>query len=145
MWAAHASAKAGRLPPRLNFIHFWLGSASALNDQMMSPDSEDILAWIEISYICRRDPRDIRENDLTMEELDNGPRVCDGERLEDDIDDLFGSEQYAIIWNIFSSGTGVGWKEWQSIPLASNADVLTNNNRFSSAQRLLCRRVDLYD
>jgi hypothetical protein len=43
--AAHASTKAGA-PPALSFIRFRVGRVPVLNGQIMSPDFEDILAWI---------------------------------------------------------------------------------------------------
>jgi hypothetical protein len=95
--AAHASAKAG-LPPRLSFIRFRVGRVPVLNDQIISQDFEDILAWIGRSWMCRRDPRDTHQSNFNIKEVDSDTRLCNGNRLGDDIDELSGSEQYADVW-----------------------------------------------
>ena len=119
MSASHASAKAG-LPPKLSEILLRVGGASVLNDQMMSSDFEGVLAWIGRSWTCTRDPRDTHQSELSIEEANLGARLSIGGRLEDDIDELSGSEQYAGIWKTLWPETGAGWKEeWQSISLAN--------------------------
>ena len=130
MLAAHTSMKAD-LPPRLNSIHLRVGNAPVLNGQIMSPDLEGILAWIGRSWICKRDPRDTHQSDFTIEEVNSDTRLCNGKRLEDEMDELCGSEQYAGIWKALWPETGAGWKgEWQSIPLASDADNSTGTETF---------------
>ena len=118
--AAHASAKAG-LPPRLNVMRLRVGDVAVLNDQRMGPGFEGVLAWIGRSWMCGRDPRDTHQNHLFVREIDGDARLRDGERLEDDIDELPGSEQYAGIWDALWPATRGRWKEeWRSLPLASN-------------------------
>ena len=47
------------------------------------------------------------------------------------MDELSGSEQYADIWKALWPETGAGWKgEWQSILLASNADIPTGTETY---------------
>jgi hypothetical protein len=119
--AAHASAKAG-LPARLNVMRLRVGSVPVLNDQRMGPDFEGVLAWIGRSWMCRRDPRDTHGNNLFVQEINSDARLCNGERLEDDIDELSGSEQYADIWKALWPATRRRWKEeWHGIPLASSS------------------------
>jgi hypothetical protein len=95
--AAHATTKAG-LPSRLSSIRFWVGCVPVLNDQIMSPDFEGILAWIGRGWMCRREPRDTHQSNFTIKEVDSDTRLCNGKGLEDDIDELSGSEQYADVW-----------------------------------------------
>jgi hypothetical protein len=119
--AVHASARAG-LPPRLNVMRLRVGGVPVLNDQRMGPDFEGVLAWIGRSWMCRRDPRDTHQDDLMLEEIDSDARLCNGERLEDDIDELSGSEQYAGIWKALWPATRGRWKEeWHGLPLASSS------------------------
>lgn len=119
--AAHALVK-GVLLPRLDYIHLKIGSVPALNDQTMGSDFEGIIAWIGRSWICRRDPRDTHQSEFTIDEVGRSTRLCNGKRLENDIDELSGSEQFADIWKVLWPETGAGWKEeWHSIPLASNS------------------------
>lgn len=128
--AAHDSVKAG-LPPRLDIIRLRVGGAPAVNDQRMSPDFEGILAWIGRSWICRRDPRDTHRSNLTIEEVNSDARLSEGKRLEDDMEELWGSEQYADVWKALWPETGAGWKrEWKSIPLVVDADNFTGTETF---------------
>jgi hypothetical protein len=121
--AAHASTKAG-LPPRLSSIRFRVGRVPVLNDQIMSPDFQGILAWIGRGWMCRRDPRDTHQSSFTIEEVDSDTRLCKCKGLEDDIDELCGSEQYADVWKALWPETRADWREsWQSILLASNVDI----------------------
>lgn len=137
MLTAHASIKAG-LPPKLECIRLRVGNAPVLNGQVMSPDFEGILAWIGRSWICRRDPRDTHQNDLTIEEVNGDTRQYNGKRLEDEVDELSESEQYADVWKALWLETGAGWKgEWHSIPLASDADTSMGTETFLSG-RLPC-------
>ena len=123
--AAHASAKAG-LPPRLDVMRLRVGGVPVLNDQRMGPGFEGVLAWMGRSWTCRRDPRDTHGNDLFVREIDGDARLRDGERLEDDIDELSGSEQYAGVWKALWPATRGRWKEeWRSLPLASNLETDT--------------------
>ncbi|KAJ4983398.1 hypothetical protein SVAN01_11090 [Stagonosporopsis vannaccii] len=120
--AAHALVK-GALLLTLNSIRLRIGSVPALNDQIMGPDFESIIAWIGRSWLCRRDPRDTHRSELIIDEVDGSTRLCHGKRLEDDIEELSGSEQYADIWRALWPKTGAGWKEeWHSIPLASDSE-----------------------
>ena len=76
--------------------------------------------------MCRRDPRDTHQNNLFVREIDGDARLRDGERLEDDIDELSGSEQYAGVWKTLWPATRRRWKEeWRSLPLASNLETDT--------------------
>lgn len=119
--AAHASAKAD-LPPRLNVMHLRVGDVPVLNDQRMGPGFEGVLTWIGRSWACRRDPRDTHQNDLTLQEIDSDARLCNGERLEDDMDQLSGSEQFAGVWEAVWPAAGGGWKEeWHGVPLAGDS------------------------
>jgi hypothetical protein len=120
MLSAHTCIKAG-LPPRLNYIRLRVGRARPVNGQEMGMDFGGMLAWIGRSWVCRRDPRDTHQNDVTVEEIDVETRLCSGERLDDDIDELIASEEFADTWKALWPDTGAGWKEeWQSIPLASD-------------------------
>jgi hypothetical protein len=123
--AAHGLAKAG-LPPRVNVMRLRVGGVPVLNDQTMGPDFGGMLAWIGRSWVCRRDPRDTHQNDLMLEEIDSDARLCNGERLEDDIYELAGSEQFAVIWKALWPATRGRWKEeWHSLPLADNSKTNT--------------------
>lgn len=122
MLVTHASVKAG-LPPKLDLIRLRVGRVPVLNDQTMSPGFRGILAWIGRSWICRRDPRDTHRNEVRIEEVDSNARLCNGKLLEDDIDELMGSEQFADIWKSLWPETSAGWKEdWRSNPLAGAID-----------------------
>ena len=130
IFAAHTFTKAG-LSPRLSSTRLRVGNAPVLNGQIMSPDFGGILTWIGRSWICRRDPRDTHQSDLRIAEVGSDTRICNGKRLDDEMDELSGSEQYADIWKALWPETGVGWKEeWQSIPLASDADNFMGTEKF---------------
>ena len=132
--AAHASVKAG-LPPMLDCIRLQVGTVSVLNNQMMNEDFKGVLAWIGRSWICRRDPRDTHQNDVTIEEVDRDTRLCNGKRLEDDMEELSGSEQYADVWKALWPDTAAGWKEaWQSFPLAHDVDTFKDTIIVSNFQ-----------
>jgi hypothetical protein len=125
MFAAHTSIKLS-LPPKLNCIRLRVGRAPALNGQMMDGDFKGILDWIGRSWICRRDPRDTRQSDVVIEEVGHDTRLSNGKRLEDDMDEFPMNEEYVDIWKALWPDTRAGWKvEWQSIPLASDADDST--------------------
>lgn len=120
IFAAHASVKAG-LPPRLSSIRLDIGGATVLNGQVMDSDFSGILAWIGRSWTCRRDPRDAHQNNYTTQEVNSETRLCKGKEIEDEMEELSGSEQYADIWKSLWPDTGVGWKkEWRSVSLASD-------------------------
>lgn len=84
---------------------------------------EGVLEWIARSWICRRDPRDTHQDDVKIEEINSDTRLRNSELLEDDMDELMESEQFADIWKSIWPETGAGWKEeWQSIPLTNIKD-----------------------
>jgi hypothetical protein len=120
MLAAHTSIKAG-LPPRLSYIRLQVGRARPVNGREMCMDFKGVLGWIGRSWVCRRDPRDTHQSDVTVEEVDVDIRLRNGERLDDEMDELFPNEECADAWKALWPDTGAGWKEeWQSFPLASD-------------------------
>lgn len=102
---SHSSTKAN-LPPSLNTIHLRVGNAPVLNGQTMGPDFEAILAWIGRRWVCRRDPRDSHQSDFSVGEVDSDVRIGSGEELDDEMDELAGSEQFADVWRALWPGTG---------------------------------------
>lgn len=68
------------------------------------------------------------QTDVKIEEVNKNTRPCNGKLLENNMEELSGSKQFADIWKTLWPDTGGGWKEaWHSFPLARDADTFTGN------------------
>ncbi|KAF1959356.1 hypothetical protein CC80DRAFT_533512 [Byssothecium circinans] len=112
------TAAHGTLPPKLSRVKLKMDGATSLNGQSMSQDFQGILRWIGRHWVCGRDPRDTHYDQTIVKEVGRQERVRTGNMMEDDMDELSGSEQYGDVWRALWPETGRGWREeWRSFPL----------------------------